>query len=484
MYILKNAYRNVVRSKMRSLMLCVCVFAIALSSCIALSIKNSSDNARVALLDGMEVTATLEIDRTSLMSQNRGEESDRTAMMETMMKTMSLDEMLIYAEASSVDSFRYYESVSMSGEDIEAYSTTTSMMPGMSGQGSSGDFTVIAYPDENSATLFNDYTLVIEDGEYFNDSDYLVLISDELSYTNDLSVGDTIVLTNPSQDSETFEVTINGIFSCASSDSYVNDIYTNSATVEAILEQSVEMETTYTDGRMGIEISSVLTSRQSGTYVFKSVDDLTTFEIEVEALGLDMDTYSVVSTDVESFEETLLPIEQVAEFTMIFLVVILVIGVIILFILTTFSIRERKYEIGVLAAIGMKKTQVAFQFASEMLLITSLSVAIALGVGAIASQPIANVLLSDQIESMESSSTFQPGMTGGMQGGMQSGMQGGISTGMTSEVEYIDTLDTSVDSTMLLQLFALTLALSALASSVSIVSILRYEPLKILSERS
>lgn len=492
MYILKNAYRNVVRSRMRSLMLCGCIFAIALSSCIGLSIKNSSDRARDALLSGMEVTASIGIDRTSLMSSNRDDMSNKDDMMSLMQQEMSIEEMFIYSEAPTVASFRYYESLSVSGSDIEPYSSTNNMMPGRGDMGGS-DFTLIGYADENSASLFNDSTLIIEEGEYFGDNLNQVLVSYELAYSNELEVGDVISIANPQQDTEISELTISGIFSCLSSDAYVNDIYTNELTIDSILELSSEMESTYINERSGAEVSTILTSRLEGTYVFANVEDYYAFEEDVESFGLDTSIYSVISTDLEEFENMMLPIEQVAEFTMIFLVVILIIGVIILFILTTFSIRERKYEIGVLSAIGMNKVKVAVQFASEMLMITSLSVILAIGVGAISAQPIGNALLSDQIESLTTTTT-QPGMMGGMSGGMQGGMSEGMSGGMPndmssglsigSSVDYVDTLDTSIDTTVLLQLFGLAIVLSALASSVSMISILRYEPLKILSERS
>lgn len=41
--------------------------------------------------------------------------------------------------------------------------------------------------------------------------------------------------------------------------------------------------------------------------------------------------------------------------TMVFLIVVLVLGAIILTLLTSILIRERKYEIDVLRAMGMKK---------------------------------------------------------------------------------------------------------------------------------
>ena len=133
------------------------------------------------------------------------------------------------------------------------------------------------------------------------------------------------------------------------------------------------------------EASDTLQSQTNGTYTFDSVDDYEAFKEETEAaLG---DNYTVGSADVDSYEQSLQPLENLSTYAKYFLAVVLAIGGIILVVLNIFNIRERKYEIGVLAAIGMKKGKIAMQFLIELLCVTFIAIILGTGVGAAASVP-------------------------------------------------------------------------------------------------
>lgn len=119
------------------------------------------------------------------------------------------------------------------------------------------------------------------------------------------------------------------------------------------------------------------------------------------------DDYTVSSSDLTSYEESLEPLQHLSEYAGYFLMVILAIGAVILIVLHIFAIRERKYEIGVLAAIGMKKWKIAVQFLTESLCITFCALIIGAGIGAVSSVPVTNHLLAQQIESTSSSGQEQ-----------------------------------------------------------------------------
>ena len=85
-----------------------------------------------------------------------------------------------------------------------------------------------------------------------------------------------------------------------------------------------------------------------------------------------------------------------------FLAVVFGIGAIILVVLNIFNVRERKYEIGVLTAIGMKKAKVATQFLVESFVVTIIALVIGAGIGAVSSVPVTNTLLASQIEAQSS----------------------------------------------------------------------------------
>jgi putative ABC transport system permease protein len=152
-----------------------------------------------------------------------------------------------------------------------------------------------------------------------------------------------------------------------------------------------------------------------------------------------------------------------------------------------FNIRERKYEVGVLTAIGMKKGKVALQFVTELLVVTFIAIIIGTGIGAAASVPVSNSLLESQIAAQETQSTQQSGnfgrpVGGGMTnfGGGQFGRPGSIQ----NDVDYISTLNATTDFNVVMQLMGIGMLLTISASLAAVVFVMRYEPLKILSERT
>ena len=254
--------------------------------------------------------------------------------------------------------------------------------------------------------------------------------------------------------------------------------------VQAIAKASEEGAVVSTDETTGMETTTAIPSQVSGTYVFANVDEYYTFESEVRDLGLD-ETYTVSSTDLAAYEQSLLPLENLSQMAGYFLAVVFGIGAIILVVLNIFNVRERKYEIGVLTAIGMKKGKVAMQFLVESFVVTLVALVIGAGIGAMSSVPVTNTLLASQIEAqsnnmMQTEASFGRPTSGAM-GGM-TGMIGGKGQAMAA-VDYISNVTSATDFTVLMQLLGIGIVLTLVASVVSIIFITRYEPLRILSNR-
>ena len=70
MYILKNAFRNVVRSKGRNILMGIIIFIIAVYLCIGLSIRQAAANAKETALENLEITAQISVDRTKMMQNS------------------------------------------------------------------------------------------------------------------------------------------------------------------------------------------------------------------------------------------------------------------------------------------------------------------------------------------------------------------------------------------------------------------------------
>ena len=363
---------------------------------------------------------------------------------------------------------------------------------------------------------------ILEGGTMFEEgtSDYVCVISEELAIFNDLAVGDTIVITNPSLETETYTLTVSGIYTSSETNNFsnamfgkgqdpANQIYMSANTLQAILDASEGASTTVTDDN-GRESESKITGTLSATYSFADADAYYAFENEVRALGLD-ESYTVSSTDITAFENSMTPLNTLSTMAGWFLLVILIIGGIILVVLNIFNVRERKYEVGVLTAMGMKKWKVAAQFMCEILVVTMFAVVIGAGIGAISSVPVTNALLEGQVQSQNNQqnqmdqSFGRPGNMGGnMGGGMMGGNMGGdMPSDIPSDVpndigggknnpfgnmfggaaDYITEVNSAMNLTVVLQMIGVGLLLTLIASAASVLFIMRYDPLKILANR-
>jgi putative ABC transport system permease protein len=178
---------------------------------------------------------------------------------------------------------------------------------------------------------------------------------------------------------------------------------------------------------------------------------------------------------------------------MTFLVITLIIGAIVLFVINQINVRERKYEIGVLRTIGMRKSFLTIQFASELLIITIASLILGAGLGACLSAPVGNMLLANEItSSKESTNAVKDNFGGNMPGGPTNNNQNSSSNrgnfdmskvnGLVS-IQAYDSIDAVVDFTVVLELLLIGIGLTLISSISSMISIQRFSPLEILKER-
>ena len=552
MYILKNALRCIGRSKGRNILIGIIVLVISVSACIGLSIRQASENARQETLDNMSVTATINFDRQSMMEQMGGMQPeggfqggerpsfdrDQFSQMMGESQALSLDEYQKYASAESVKDFYYVSTVSVNGSDsLQPVSTDTESsddeeatntqngfmdMPGGFGQGggfggsgmmgmSQSDFTLMGYSSDAAMTDFQSGTATITEGSVFDEGTTSLdcIISNELAVYNSLAVGDVIKITNPNNEDEVYELTVVGLFTDASanensfspmgfsSSDPANRIYMSYNAVDNIVASSESASVTLTDENTGREYESMLTSSLEATYVFADTENYYQFEEDVRTLGLS-EEYVVSSTDITAFENSLTPIKTLSSMAGWFLLIILIIGAIILIVLNIFSVRERKYEIGVLTAMGMKKGKVAVQFISEIFMVTIIAVIIGIVIGGISAVPVTNALLENQTASQqnrEDAFEMNFGRPGGGMGG--SDMMGGIGIEIPEDIpqgggfedffadagNYITEVNSAMNLTVVLQMFGIAVLLTLFAGMASVLFIMRYEPLKILANR-
>ena len=523
MYILKNAWKNITRNKGRNVLIGIIILVIAAASSITLAIRESANDIVKAYQEKNKIEATIGMNRESLMKNIRKDDSSQEDMINAFndISGLTVEEIESYGDSEYVSEYFYTYELSVNAKNIteatdslvkETTETTTETekksfgsgsFPGFPGGGEQiqrstttkktekifnekaqkGAFTLIGYNSYEDMKDFisGDYT--ISDGEVFSDfENAYVVISEELASLNSLKVGDTITFVNPNNTKKTYIATISGIYKENTDSSKdmnsmftnsANEIITNTCLIKKILADDDSLEATITP-----------------TFIIKDVDSIEKFSEEVTTKGLS-ENYKVTS-NVEEIESATESVDNVKVFATTFLVITLIIGGTVLVVINMINIRERKYEIGVLRTIGMKKSMLSLQFMTELIIVSIAALAIGAGVGASLSVPVANNLLANEIENASTKvedieKNFGKGMTppGDMPMGENdskkesfNGMKFGVAT-----VNQVDSIEAVVDFKVLSKLFGIGLLLTLLSSLASMIAIARFSPLQILKER-
>jgi putative ABC transport system permease protein len=143
-----------------------------------------------------------------------------------------------------------------------------------------------------------------------------------------------------------------------------------------------------------------------------------------------------------------------------------VLGAVIMVLLSAIAIRERKYEIGVLRAMGMKKNKVAAGLWIEIIAITCICFVFGMGAGSALSQPVSDAIMTGQSQSLGGSATT-------------------LADRLNEQTQQqTETVNVSVSAVTTLQIFGISILLASIAGIVSVSRITKSEPIKILMERN
>lgn len=475
MYILKYAWINITRKKGRNILIGVIISMITVGLTIGLTIYSSSKK----LVESYKNKNPLEVSFTINPSSFRDKMNDSST---TNIEKLTTESIKNYADSSYVKDYYYTEDATLSSNDIKAIEyTKTDVQEERGDRGkfreeqSFGDFRITGYSDPSYITEFINGINKIKEGEMFKkDAENEVVISAELASENNLSIGSEITFYNPSNTDKTYTLKVVGIYEDHSdvTDNFMNmsamnssnKIYTSISITEQILK----------DNRVSMGHPSSL----NAIFYLNNNSDLSVFEKEVRNKGLD--TAYNLTTNEEEVYASIKPIQNVSNFSLTFLILLIIIGFIILTIINLIQIKERKYEIGVLRAIGMNKRKVALSFISEVVIIATFSLLIGTVFGSFLSQPVSNKMLNSEIQNIQSEN----------QNMQQNFGKGGFENtrmkqrrGPMQDADYIDSLTVSIHALDFIKIILASLAVTTLSSMILVVCINTYEPNKILQNR-
>ncbi|MEG1482263.1 ABC transporter permease [Clostridium sp.] len=470
MYVIKNAVKNIWRNKGRNLLVGVIILGIITSVVVAFTINTTTGEIikDYKAKFGSEVTISPDMDKII----NGEGEKDKGGMVK--IPNITADQFKAFGESDYLQKALFTSQLGATSdklkaidEDIEKDNEKNGSAMIMESSDNSGKkiespkYRIIGNSSSESLTEFKDGKRNIVDGRLYESKNECI-ISKELADKNKIKISDYINLKNPTEDgNQTYKLKVVGIYSDGTNP--YNEGFYKSAYMNRRNEILCNFETA--TGMSNDEYTNI-----QAKYFLKSPDKVKDFEAEVRSKGLP-EIYNV-STDEDSYNRIVGPVEGLGSITLMFIFVVLGLGAVILILLNTLSIRERKYEVGVLRAIGMKKWKVAMGLITESLVITAICLGIGLSAGSIISQPVSNSLLQKQIEAQkESKNPSNVAMSI-------------VSIDGEQKEDTITNIKVKMDGETLLKVTAVAMLLVLISSSAGVMYITKYEPRKILTERN
>ena len=501
MYILKNAYLSIIRNKGRNILIGIIILVISCASAVTLAIKTSASKIINSYEEKNEITGSIEVNRDNVMKNfdpsKENRDSSKKEMIEEFnnLESLSISDIENYANSEYVKNYYYTLSTNLNSTNIEATSISlpsdnqtddeknrnnmpmdTNIKDNLGKNEKQGDFSLVGYSSYEAMQEFISGAYSITEGEVSsNFEDATCVINKELATLNNLSVSDKITLVDPNDETKTFEVTITGIFT--------ENEDTNSDNKMNMFSKSSNMIITNANFVKGItESDENLNLKVTPTFILKDKASIEKFEAELTEKGINENLK--LTTNLEEVESATKSISNISTFSTTFLVITLIIGATILFVLNMINVRERKYEIGVLRTIGMKKSSLTLQFMTELLIITLIFLILGTILGSVISVPTANMLLKNEIESSSNESQNINKNFGGNMMHQNGDMKAMPGMNNSQNIQKIENINAVVDFSVVVKLIGIGILLTIISSIASMICIQRFSPLTILKERS
>ncbi len=462
MYIIKNAIKNIARNKGRNIFIAIIIFTIIATSVVAIIINSTT---RAIIEDyksrfGSEVNISMDMER--LFTEQGGTGGSISVDDSQFITTKQY---IDFGKSKYIKEYYLTASLDTSSSSLKGLDEDADMGGNMVGSG--GEFKMptmklVGNTDLSQMDEFNDGSRKISEGRMYENQNECV-VSEDFAELNNIVTGQEIEVDNNSaKDAEPIKLKVVGIYTD------YTDAYPNEFMKLAFFNRRNEILTSFDTLSAKTEGGGLQTTAK---YFLKEPGMLDAFESEIREMGLGK--YYNVTTDEASYNKIVGPVQGLSKIAYTFLFIVIILGSIILILLSTLSIRERKYEIGVLRAMGMKKKSVVLGLLSEMIVITAICLCLGLSVGAIVAQPVADTLLEKQVEISEQAD--KPVNDGFMIFGPDD---------IKDDAEPLTDINVTLNLQAILQIIGISLLLAGVSSIAGISHITKYEPIKILSERS
>jgi len=431
MYLFEKAFRNLLKNKGRNIILMLIMFIVILSAAVSVTLLNTANQVESKTKNYYAGQVSLVQSGSSGGSQNQNQNGAGSPPAEA--------DYLQFVQSAYLQGYTFYKlrTVTVSslkpldGDYVRPQDTGTIAWAG-------GNVSLYGALDINSTPEFADGDRAILSGGHFP-GDGECMVSSDFAQLNGLKTGDAV------------PVTING----SNAQFTISAIYSD----DTVARTSPTVFSPENNRRNDIIVDYAFFANQQANenaaiFQLKNASDITAFQNELYSEGLSS-SYTV-QYDTQQYNHQVQSVESVKQIVLVFAIIIFIVGCGIMVMMNMLALRERKYEIGVLRAIGMPKAKTAVLLLGELLILAIIAAAVALIAGAVIGQPIANYLIG-----LASAPTSPRGLVTG-----------------------ISQIQVTMSGISVLEVLGISIGLVLITGCSFISNILRFDPIQILSERN
>ena len=469
MYILKNAGQNLLRNRGRNFLILLIALVTLTAVTLSFSVRTLSNLAINRYKDSFGIQAEIVGDWEKMFQERPPQEIEYEDGSTTMTQSFEIPELsasdyLGYANSQYVKKAMFSSRVSFASETLtvvpnntepdeeifEIGGMTLEELMDLFGKETQEELeemlggkemlqeildtkknvagVLCGYTDPSLMKGFDNGERKLENGR-FPEKDGECIITNAFAEHNQLHVGDSISISGPSKsDTNEIELVITGVYADYRADFTATPLGWDYADV------ITTFDTVMNSGFHYITMDDAF-------YILNNPDAIESFLNELREKGLS--EYYTLSYSIEEYETNTKPLVNISRIAEIFTFAAAIIGTVILLLLSIIQVRERKYEIGVLRAMGMKKSDVARGMIYESLLMMGVCFAASVVFGLLLTKPVAVSLLGDLTDI---AITLPP-----------------VSIGLSAVIAFV---------------------LSILSGLCAVFAVMRHEPMNILIERN
>ncbi|EAD5508603.1 ABC transporter permease [Listeria monocytogenes] len=495
----KRAWLSMKARKGRSVLQLIIFTVVCVLILSGFTIQSAADKASELAREQLGGTVTLTVDREKQMQAMRDEaassdSSSTESKPQFESSPIDVSDANELAKLNHVASYNYYSStqalvsgfdpIESSGDtsssNDESSTTAETQGPG-GGQGGpqmvDADLSISGLLDSATSTDFEAGTSELTSGVAITSADKdknVAMVEENLAEENDWKVGDSFTVTS-SDGNTKITLKIVGIYKTTDSGSDMAQNF-------SFLNPYNKVYVPYTVANT-IKGSDYKNTVDSAVYTMDDAANISAFEKEAKKVdSIDWDTFKLDANDT-LYQQMIGPINSVASFSKNVVYIVSIAGALILGLLVMMQVRDRKYEMGVLLAIGEKRGKLIAQFFVEILIVALVSFGLAAASSHYVAQLAGNQLLAQQNSSTNetTTSTENRGPGGGGQGGP--GGFGESVSNLTKNTEQIKELDIQVTLEDMLKMGGIGIGIAFISVLLPAALVLRMNPKTILTKQ-